>query len=133
MQLLEVVEDYVDDGFSGKDTNRPALQRMFSNVDKFDVILYKLDRFTRSVKDLNEMLETIKENEIAFKSATESIDTTTATGRMILNMMGTTAQWERETISERIKDVFGKLRENGIFQQDIHHTVIDAVVINQLK
>ncbi|QQP77693.1 recombinase family protein [Bacillus sp. TK-2] len=115
-QGWEVVEDYVDDGFSGKDTNRPALQRMFSNVDKFDVILvYKLDRFTRSVKDLNEMLETIKENEIAFKSATESIDTTTATGRMILNMMGTTAQWERETISERIKDVFGKLRENGIF------------------
>lgn len=60
-QGWEVVEDYVDDGFSGKDTNRPALQRMFSNVDKFDVILvYKLDRFTRSVKDLNEMLETIK-------------------------------------------------------------------------
>ncbi|MGG1329345.1 recombinase family protein, partial [Bacillus tropicus] len=85
-------------------------------LDQVNVILvYKLDRFTRSVKDLNEMLETIKEHNIAFKSATESIDTTSATGRMILNMMGTTAQWERETISERIKDVFGKLRESGIF------------------
>lgn len=115
-QGWEVVGDYVDDGYSGKDMNRPALKKMFSNVDEFDVILvYKLDRFTRSVKDLNEMLETIKEHDIAFKSATESIDTTSATGRMILNMMGTTAQWERETISERIKDVFGKMRENGIF------------------
>ncbi|AXK19164.1 recombinase family protein [Bacillus sp. COPE52] len=115
-QGWEVSDDYVDDGFSGKNMDRPALRRMFNDVDNFDVILvYKLDRFTRSVKDLNEMLETIKEHNIAFKSATESIDTTTATGRMILNMMGTTAQWERETISERIKDVFGKMRENGIF------------------
>ncbi|PFK01346.1 hypothetical protein COI97_15890 [Bacillus cereus] len=115
-QGWEVVGDYVDDGFSGKNMDRPALKRMFNNVDKFDVIIvYKLDRFTRSVKDLNEMLEKIKEHNIAFKSATESIDTTTATGRMILNMMGTTAQWERETICERVRDVFGKMREQGLY------------------
>jgi len=115
-QGWEIAGDYIDDGYSGKDMNRPALKRMFSDVDKFDVILvYKLDRFTRSVKDLNEMMETLQEHNIAFKSATESIDTTTATGRMILNMMSTTAQWERETISERIKDVLSKMREEGIF------------------
>ncbi|PEW95888.1 hypothetical protein CN446_15040 [Bacillus cereus] len=119
-QGWEVVGDYVDDGYSGKDTNRPAFKKMFKDVEKFDVILvYKLDRFTRSVKDLNEMLETIREHDIAFKSATESIDTTTATGRMILNMMGSTAQWERETISERIKDVIDKQREQGIWNGGI--------------
>ncbi|PEJ91816.1 recombinase family protein, partial [Bacillus wiedmannii] len=86
----------------------------FNDVDKFDVILvYKLDRFTRSVRDLNDMMETIKEHDIAFKSATEFIDTTTATGRMILNMMGSTAQWERETISERVTDTMYKRAESG--------------------
>ncbi|WP_242300711.1 recombinase family protein [Bacillus cereus group sp. BfR-BA-01494] len=115
-QGWEITGDYVDDGYSGKNMERPALKKMFADIDNFDVILvYKLDRFTRSVRDLNDMLETIKGHEIAFKSVTEAIDTTTATGRMILNMMGSTAQWEREMISERIKDVLGKLAEQGIF------------------
>ncbi|MDA1777490.1 recombinase family protein [Bacillus cereus group sp. BY9-3LC] len=115
-QGWEVVGDYVDDGYSGKNMERPALKRMFNDVDKFDVILvYKLDRFTRSVRDLNDMMETIKEHDIAFKSATEFIDTTTATGRMILNMMGSTAQWERETISERVTDTMYKRAESGLW------------------
>ncbi|MGQ3736332.1 recombinase family protein [Bacillus sp. Fil] len=117
-QEWKVVADYLDDGYSAKNIDRPALKQMMKDAkeNKFDLILvYKLDRFTRSVRDLNDLLETIQECNVSFKSATESIDTSTATGRMILNMIGTTAQWERETISERIKDVLSKMRENGIF------------------
>lgn len=115
-QGWSVIGDYVDDGFSAKDTNRPDFMRLMNNLDNIDIVLvYKLDRFTRSVKDLNEVLEVFNDRNVSFKSATESIDTSSATGRMILNMIGTAAQWERETISERVKDVLTKMREKGIF------------------
>lgn len=116
-QGWEVVHDYMDDGYSGKNMNRPQIKRMLHDLksNKFDIVLvYRLDRFTRSVKDLNDLLEVFKEHEVDFKSATESIDTATATGRMILNMMVSTAQWERETISERVKDVVRKKKDLGL-------------------
>ncbi|OKA30435.1 recombinase family protein [Bacillus cereus] len=116
-QGWEVVHDYMDDGYSGKNMNRPQIKRMLHDLklNKFDIVLvYRLDRFTRSVKDLNDLLEVFKDHEVDFKSATESIDTATATGRMILNMMVSTAQWERETISERVKDVVRKKKDLGL-------------------
>lgn len=95
---------YADDGYSAKDTKRPELQRLLQDVDagKCDVVLvYKLDRFTRSVRDLHDLLEHLDSRRVGFKSATEVFDTTSAMGRLFITIVAAMAQWERETIGER--------------------------------
>lgn len=104
-QEWELYDYYMDEGFSAKDTNRPALQRMLNDVKerKFDVVLvHKLDRFTRKVKDLYGMLEDFDKYKVGFRSAQEQFDTTTPMGRAMMGMLGIFAQWERETIAERV-------------------------------
>ena len=82
--------------------NRPALKRIMDNLEYYDLVLvYKLDRLTRNVKDLLEMLETFEKYNVAFKSATEVFDTTTAIGKLFITMVGAMAEWERATIRER--------------------------------
>lgn len=97
---------YVDEGVSAKDTKRPELQRMFDDMKhgKIQMILvYRLDRFTRRVKDLYTMLEEMQKYNCAFKSATELYDTSSAMGRMFIGLVALLAQWETENLSERIK------------------------------
>ncbi|GGI97684.1 recombinase family protein [Paenibacillus hunanensis] len=101
-----ITDFYIDDGYSAKDLKRPAMQQMLYEVkeQKFDVVLvYKLDRLTRSVANLHELLEEFDANNVKFKSATEIFETTTAMGRFFITLVGAMAEWERGTISERVR------------------------------
>lgn len=112
----EISDIYIDDGYSAKDTNRPELQRLINDISntKIDVVLvYKLDRLTRSVKDLYNLLEIFNVNSTGFRSAQEAFDTTTPMGRAMMGMLGIFAQWERETISERVRDNMEQIAMQG--------------------
>jgi site-specific DNA recombinase len=97
-----------DEGYSGKDLNRPGIQEIVKGCRKraFDVVVtMKLDRLTRSVKDLGCLVEDVfNKHGIAFSSLQDNFDTTTANGRMVMNILATLAQWERDIISERTRD-----------------------------
>ncbi len=104
-QEWELLEHYIDDGYSAKNLDRPAMQRLITDAKnkKFDVVVfYKLDRLVRSVSDLDNLLKIFDANNIAIRSVTEAFDTTTAIGRFLITLVAAMAQWERETISERV-------------------------------
>lgn len=93
---------FTDAGISGGSMKRPALQNLMKQLSYFDLVLvYKLDRLTRNVRDLLDMLEEFEQYNVSFKSATEVFDTTSAIGKLFITMVGAMAEWERETIRER--------------------------------
>lgn len=103
-QDWEHIDSYVDDA-SAKDLNRTNMKRLIKDAkeQKFDVVVfYKLDRLVRSVSDLDKLLKIFDANNIAIRSVTEPFDTTTAMGRFLITLVAAIAQWERETISERV-------------------------------
>jgi len=105
-QGWEIVEVYVDDGYSAKDLNRPAIQRLLKDCErrKFDVVvIYRLDRLVRNVLDLYHVIQHFERHGVMMKSATEIYDTTTAMGRFFITLVGAIAQWERENLAERVK------------------------------
>src|SRR5712664_3562843 len=92
------------------------MERLLSLVDdsKVDtVIIAKLDRLTRSVKDLAELLERFQRRGVSLVSVAESLDTGSAAGRLVINIMTAVSQWEREAIGERTRDAMQHKRANG--------------------
>jgi site-specific DNA recombinase len=117
-QGWEIVGFYVDEGISAKDMNRPELNRLIKGVKEkaFDcVLVYRLDRLTRSVLDLYELLNIFEKYEVKFKSATEIYDTTTATGRLFITLVAALAQWERENLGERVRMGMQEKAKEGKF------------------
>ena len=111
-ELVAIVEDA---GASAKNTNRDGLTEVLARLESGEagaLIVAKLDRLTRSVKDLGELLET-RFTRFSLVSVGEQIDTSTAAGRLVLNVLMSVAQWEREAISERTKTALQHKKANG--------------------
>ncbi len=119
VQGVELVEVIVDRGESAKSLDRPGMARLLELVARkaIDrVIVAKLDRLTRSVKDLANLLETFEKRKVALVSVAESLDTQSAAGRLVLNIMVSVSAWEREAIGERTASVLQhKKREGQVF------------------
>src|ERR1700747_2875330 len=109
---------YDDGGFSGGNTERPALQRLLEDVraHKIDVIVvYKVDRLTRSLADFAKLVELFDAHNVSFVSVTQQFNTTTSMGRLTLNVLLSFAQFEREVTSERIRDKIAASKRKGLW------------------
>lgn len=98
---------YRDRGYSGKNTNRPAFQKLMGDVEQGlveKIIVYRLDRLSRSISDFSRLWESLERHHVEFVSINESFDTATPIGRAMLNIVMTFAQLERETTAERVRD-----------------------------
>jgi site-specific DNA recombinase len=116
VQGAEIAELIVDGGESAKNLNRPGMERLLALVDQGKVqtvIIAKLDRLTRSVKDLAELLARFQKRGVSLVSVAESLDTGSAAGRLVINIMTAVSQWEREAIGERTRDAMQHKRSNG--------------------
>lgn len=130
-------EEYTDKGFSGKNTNRPDFERMMSDIEKGKikrVIVYKLDRISRSILDFANMMEVFQTYHVEFVSSTEKFDTSTPIGRAMLNICIVFAQLERETIQKRVADAYYSRSRKGYYMGgrvpygfQLQKTVIDGI------
>lgn len=110
--------EYTDKGFSGKDTNRPGFENMINDIraGKIQrVIVYKLDRISRSILDFANMMELFQTYHVEFVSSTEKFDTSTPIGRAMLNICIVFAQLERETIQKRVTDAYYARCKRGFY------------------
>lgn len=111
----EIDEVVVDAGYSAKDIQRrPGAVDLLARVERGDVAsvtVMKLDRLTRSVRDLGTLVDLFNRKGVKLVSVTENLDTTSASGRMFINMVGVFSQWERETIGERTATALEHRRE----------------------
>src|SRR5207344_587474 len=109
---------YDDGGYSGASTDRPDLQRLLEDIRarKIDVIVvYKVDRLTRSLADFAKLVELFDAHGVSFVSVTQQFNTTTSMGRLTLNVLLSFAQFEREVTSERIRDKIGASKRKGLW------------------
>jgi site-specific DNA recombinase len=111
-------ERYDDGGFSGGSMERPALQKLLIDLaqNRIDVIVvYKVDRLTRSLADFAKLVEVFDANKVSFVSVTQSFNTTSSMGRLTLNVLLSFAQFEREVTGERIRDKIAASKKKGIW------------------
>jgi site-specific DNA recombinase len=111
-----LAERYDDGGFTGGNMDRPALQRLMTDIaaGKIDVVVcYKVDRLSRSLLDFAKMMEVFDRHGVSFAAVTQQFNTATSMGRLVLNVLLSFAQFEREIISERTRDKIAAARRKG--------------------
>jgi site-specific DNA recombinase len=131
---------YDDGGFSGGTTERPALQRLLSDIaaSRIDiVVVYKVDRLTRALSDFARTVELFDRHNVSFVSVTQAFNTTTSMGRLTLNVLLSFAQFEREVTGERIRDKIAASKKKGMWmggQPSLGYDVRDRkLVINEAE
>ena len=115
---LPVSDDYDDGGYSGGNMERPALKRLMDDImaDQIDiVVVYKIDRLTRSLADFARLIEIFERHKVTFVSVTQQFNTTTSMGRLMLNILLSFAQFEREVTGERIRDKITASKRKGMW------------------
>jgi DNA invertase Pin-like site-specific DNA recombinase len=129
----EIVEEYIDEGFSGKNTKRPAYTRMMEDLHRrrWNVLLvWKLDRLARSVIDLVNILETLRSRGADFVSFRDQhLDTTTPAGMLLYHIMASVAQFERSLTVERVKTGMAHARSKG---KAIGRPAMDETVLERI-
>jgi site-specific DNA recombinase len=113
-----IAESYDDGGYSGGTTDRPGLQRLLADIDarRIDIVLvYKVDRLSRSLTDFARLMQRFDERGVSFVSVTQQFSTTTSMGRLTLNMLLSFAQFEREVAGERIRDKIAATVKKGVW------------------
>jgi DNA invertase Pin-like site-specific DNA recombinase len=132
----KISNEYSDQGISGAKARRPELDRLMADAHKrkFDVVVvWKFDRFARSVSHLLRALETFESLGIAFVSLSESIDTSTPSGKLVFTVLGAVAELERSLIGERVKAGLRNARANGTRLGRKPLREFDANAIRQLR
>jgi len=107
---------YDDGGYTGGNMDRPALQRLLADIEagKVDaIVVYKVDRLSRSLLDFARIIETLDRHNVSFVSVTQQFNTATSMGRLVLNVLLSFAQFEREIIAERTRDKMSAARRKG--------------------
>lgn len=132
-----VVETISDPGFSGKNLNRPGMEKLLAlarDGAMTHILIYKLDRLSRSIRDISQMIELFISQGISLVSATETIDTATPIGRMVCNIIGSFAQFERELIAERTQDAMEQMWKDGYWLTKVpfgYHRVGSKIMVQQ--
>src|SRR5579884_1507672 len=109
-------DQYDDGGYTGANMDRPALRRLLADIQakKVDcVVVYKVDRLSRSIRDFGRIMEILEKHGATFVSVTQQFNTTTSLGRLTLNILLSFAQFEREMIAERTRDKMSAARRKG--------------------
>lgn len=129
---------YDDGGWSGGNLTRPALQRLLADIKAGDVdlvVVYKIDRLTRSLMDFSKLVEVFDEHHASFVSVTQHFNTTSSMGRLTLNMLLSFAQFEREVTGERIRDKIAASKRKGMWMggtAPLGYSLTDkALVVNK--
>ena len=119
---IPLADDYDDPAYSGGHMDRPSLQRLLVDIEagKIDiVVVYKIDRLTRSLTDFSRMIEVFERHGVSFVSVTQQFNTTTSMGRLMLNILLSFAQFEREVTGERIRDKIAASKRKGLWMGGI--------------
>ena len=137
---IGVAERYEDGGFSGGNMERPALKRLLADIAQGKiaiVVVYKIDRLTRSLADFSKMVEVFEAHGVSFVSVTQQFNTTTSMGRLMLNVLLSFAQFEREVTGERVRDKIAAAKKKGMWMggtPPLGYDVIERkLVINEAE
>src|SRR5712671_3720424 len=113
-----ITAPYDDGGYSGGSMDRPALRQLLADIDAGEidtVVVYKVDRLTRSLADFAKIIERFDAGQVSFVSVTQQFNTTTSMGRLTLNVLLSFAQFEREVTGERIRDKIAASKRRGMW------------------
>jgi len=128
-------DEYSDGGFTGANTDRPAFQRLMADIEtgKVQVVVcYKRDRLSRSLADFARTLETFERYNVAVVSVTQAFDTSTATGKLMVHILMSFAEFERQLISERTRDKIAAARRKGKYARGmpvLGYDVVDSKLV----